>query len=175
MPSFLDDFGYLADTPAALVVIEGTYVPPIGTDPYLAELLSCLAMLPSIQESPPFPLVVNERDNQLAWMKQRERTAGEPSCLSFSHYKAASQDPMLNSMEILLHMVPLLVGFSPEAWQVITDAKILKKVGDIWVAKMRLIQLMSPEFQINNKMIDQNILKHAEAANAVAADQHGSR
>ena len=34
---------------------------------------------------------------------------------------------------------------------------------------------MSPEFQFNNKMIDQNILKHAEAANAVTADQHGSR
>ena len=62
MPSFLNDFGYLADTPAALSVIEGTYVPPAGTDPYLVELLSCLEMPPSIQASPPFPFVVNEKN-----------------------------------------------------------------------------------------------------------------
>ena len=119
-------------------------------------------MPPSIQASPPFPFVVNERDNHLVWMKQREQTAEEPSCLGFSHYKAASLEP-------------LLVGFSPEAWQVITDVEILKKAGELWVAKMRLIQLMSPEFQINNKIIGRNILKHTETANAVAADQHGSR
>jgi len=108
-------------------------------------------------------------------MKQKEKTAGEPTCLSFSHYKAASLDPMLNSVDTLLRMVPLLVGFSPEAWQVITDVEILKKAGEYRVAKMRLIQLMSPEFQINNKMIGKNILKYAKATDAVAADQHGSR
>ena len=34
---------------------------------------------------------------------------------------------------------------------------------------------MFPEFQINNKMIGRNVLRQAKAANAVAADQHGSR
>ena len=111
MSSFLDDFGYLANTPAALSVIEGTYALPVGTDPYLVELLSCLKIPPSIQASPPFPFVVNEQDNRLAWMKQREQTAGEPYCLGFSYYKVASLDPMLNSVDTLLRMVPLLVGF----------------------------------------------------------------
>ena len=82
---------------------------------------------------------------------------------------------MLNSVDTLLHLVPLLVGFSPKAWQVITDVEILNKAGELPVAMMRLIQLMSPELQINNKMISRNTLKHAKAANAVAADQHGSR
>ena len=40
---------------------------------------------------------------------------------------------------------------------------------------MRLIQLMSAEFQINNKMIGKRILAHAEEASAVSEDQHGSR
>lgn len=174
-PSFLIDIGYLADTPAALEVINGSYIPPAGTDPYMVELLACMEMPTALRESPPFPFVVNERENRLAWMKQRERTSGEPSCLSFAHYKAASQDDMLNSVDTLLRMVPLLVGFSPEAWQVVTDVEILKKAGEFRVAKMRFIQLMSPEFQINNKMIGRNILKHAEQADAVADDQHGSR
>ena len=41
---FVNDFGYLANTPAALTVIDGTYEPPAGTDPYMVELLSCLKM-----------------------------------------------------------------------------------------------------------------------------------
>ena len=35
MPSFLEDFGYLTDTPAALAVTEGIYEPPTGIYPYL--------------------------------------------------------------------------------------------------------------------------------------------
>ena len=38
-----------------------------------------------------------------------------------------------------------------------------------------LIQLMSAEFQINNEMIGRNILAHTVAADAVSADQHGSK
>ena len=115
MPSFLEDFGYLADTPAAMTLIDGSYEPPAGTDPYMVELLSCTEMPPSLRAATPFHFVVNKKENKLAWMKERERTAGEPSCLSFAHYKAASHDEMLNSVDTLLRMVPLLVGISPEA------------------------------------------------------------
>ena len=107
MPSFLEDFGYLANTPVALAVIECTYEPPAGTDPYLVELLSCMEMPPSLQAATPFHFVGNEKENKMAWMKQRERSAGEPSCLSFAHYKAASHVEMLNYVDTLLRMVPL--------------------------------------------------------------------
>ena len=70
--------------------------------------------------------MVNEQDNKLAWMKRPERTAGEPSYLGFSHFKAANQDPMLNSVDTLLRMVPFLVGFSTEAWQVNFGAHVSK-------------------------------------------------
>ena len=61
------------------------------------------------------------------------------------------------------------------AWQTITDVEILKKPGVYLVDKMRLIQLMSPEFQINNKLVGKAILDHAERGGAVSADEHGSR
>ena len=57
----------------------------------------------------------------------------------------------------------------------ITDVEILKKQGEYQVAKMQLIQLMSAEFQINNKMIGKWILANVEEALAVSDDQHGSR
>ena len=34
---------------------------------------------------------------------------------------------------------------------------------------------MSSEFQINTKMLGRNVLRHAEAANEVPVDQHGSK
>ena len=106
LPSFLEDFGYFADTPSALAVIEGTYYEsPAGTDPYLIELLSCTEMPPLIQAATPFHFVVNEKEKKMTWMKQREKTAGEPLCLSFARYKAASHNEMLNSIDTLLRMV----------------------------------------------------------------------
>ena len=136
MPSFVQDFGYLANTPATLAVIEGAYEAPAGNDPYMVELLSCMEMPSALQVATPFYFVVNERENRIAWMKQKERTASEPSCLSFAHYKAVSQDEMLNSVDTSLQMIPLLVGFSPEAWQVITDVEILTKAGELRVEKL---------------------------------------
>ena len=40
---------------------------------------------------------------------------------------------------------------------------------------MRLIMLMHPEYQINNKNIGRKVLANAEICNEVAEEQHGSR
>ena len=129
----------------------------------------------SIRERGPLDVSITPSDNKAAWQTQRESTAGEPSCLSFAHHKTASMDDELNCVDTILRTIPFLAGFSPEQWQVITDVEILKKSGAYNVDKMRLIQLMSPEFQINNKMIGKKILANAEAADTVSEDQHGSR
>ena len=48
-PSFIADFGYLDEKPAAVSFIEGTYLPPFRTDLYLVEFLECLQMSDTIQ------------------------------------------------------------------------------------------------------------------------------
>ena len=40
---------------------------------------------------------------------------------------------------------------------------------------MRHIQLMHPDFQINNKLVGKKVLANAEICNEVAKEQHGSR
>jgi len=57
-----------------------------------------------------------------------------------------------------------------QPWNISTDFEILKKAGDYRVAKMRLIQLMAPDFQINKKMIGRRILAHAEQVDEVSDD-----
>jgi hypothetical protein len=56
-------------------------------------------------------------------------------------------------MDVQMRSLPLEVGFIPDKWKQITDVEISKKYGVYHVDKMCLIQLMRPDFQINNKML----------------------
>ena len=84
-PSFVADFGYLADTAVALEVINGTFVAPDGMNTYLVELLDTMKMPDSIRAKGPLNCLVDAAENRAAWKKQREKTVGELSSLSFSH------------------------------------------------------------------------------------------
>jgi hypothetical protein len=44
MSPLVDDFGYLALGPAASAVLEGSYIPPPGTDEYARKLFDQLKM-----------------------------------------------------------------------------------------------------------------------------------
>jgi hypothetical protein len=72
-------------------------------------------------------------------------------------------------MDVRMRSLPLELGFILDEWKQITDVEILKKSG---VDKMRLIQLMRPDFQINNKMLGRRMLAHAEKYSAIEADKH---
>ena len=134
-PLFISEFGYLCEKPAAQAVLDGTYEPPDGMNPYMIELLSIMKVSPSIRAKGPLDCSITPLENRAAWMSQKERTASEPSSLSFAHHKAASLDEDLNAVDTLLRAVPLHVGFSPKAWQTITDVEILKKKGEYRVSK----------------------------------------
>ena len=84
--------------------------------------------------------------------------ASELSALSHGHYKAAIFYPTLIKYDYMMRSFPLEFGFAPSQWLSITD-----------------IQLMHPEFQINNKLVDEKVLANAEVYNEVAEEQHGSR
>ena len=56
---------------------------------------------------------VTPKGNHSAWSKQKEQISSDPDGLTFSHYKAASQDPKLNQFDATLHNLPYKYGFSP--------------------------------------------------------------
>jgi hypothetical protein len=84
-----------------------------------------------------------------AWKRQPDRIASEPHGLSFAHYKSVLKDKYLVHMDMGLRSIPLEVDFIPDDWKTIIDVEILKKAGVLNVDKMRLIQLMRSDFQIN--------------------------
>ena len=149
VPTFLADFGYDANTPAALEVINGTYVPALGTDCWMVEFFKALAMTPEIRAKGPLDVSVTPEVNWSTWKKECKQKALEPSTLSFSHYKSACLDLDLNIVDTVLHSIPLMTSISLEDWHSITNVVIFKKTDKYQVAKMGLIQLMHPVYQIN--------------------------
>ena len=53
----------------------------------------------------------------------------------------------------MVQYVLMEFAFTPISWCYITDVEIFKRAGRINIEDMRLIQLMHPEYQINNKFV----------------------
>ena len=92
-----------------------------------------------------------------------------------AHHKCYSFDPTLNDIDYMMRSVPLEFAFTPKKWCSLDDLEILKKAGRINIEEMRLIQLMHPDYQINNTNIGRKVLANTEIYNEVAEEQHGSK
>jgi hypothetical protein len=167
--------GILQEKEASNQILAGTFHVPPNVDQYTREFILALEKPASIRQAPPLDMSVTLHDHIWAWQRQSERTASKPHGLSFSHYKSVLQDKHLTRMDVRMRSLPLEVGFIPDEWKQITDVEILKKSGVYHVDKMRLIQLICPDFQINNKMLGRRMLAQAEKYGTIEADQHGSR
>ena len=74
-----------------------------------------------------------------------------------------------------MRSLPQQYGFSPILWQNITDVEILKKAGVYDIEKMRTIQLMHAEFNMNNKVLGKKSMDRAEKAGTIEREQFGGR
>ena len=175
MSPLIHDLGYLADTPEARAILDGTYIPAPETDQYAIMLLQAMKMPDNVKDHPMTNTEVTPENNARAWAKQKEAVSSEPEGLSFSHYKAGAQDTEINRFDALLRCLPYKYGFSPTHWQEITDVEILKKAGVYDIDKMRTITLMDAAYNMNNKQLGKDLLEHAENLGNLAREQYGSR
>jgi hypothetical protein len=169
------DLGLHGETSAAQAILDGTYEPSPDTDLYAVEILESLRMPQIVRSKGPVTTDLSLAEHQQGWKRQKEATVSEPTGLPFSHYKAAAQDVTLSEVDRLLRNVPYREGFSPKSWQSITDVEILKKAGVFDIEKMRTIQLMHSEFNMNNKKLGRDMMFFAEDCKVLAPEQFGSR
>jgi hypothetical protein len=126
----LEDFGYCGKNYKNIQsVLDGTYNPPPGTDPYAIEFIRELEMPETIRAKGPIDINLTEAENKQAWMCKKGGTASDGSTLSFEHYKTACLDNDLYEVDTLLRNLPLLFGFVPPSWLSITDVEILKNLA----------------------------------------------
>jgi hypothetical protein len=171
----ISEIGFLAESEEVERILDGSYVPPPGTDPFMVKLLKELRMPEATRRAAKMPATISEEDNRATWSRQRESTSASHLGLSFSHYKAATWDDPLNKFDTESRMIPYVTGMTPESWRNITDVEILKKPGVFDIEKMRTITLMDAAFNMNNKQLGRDLLANAEKNGTLAREQYGSR
>jgi hypothetical protein len=132
----LSDLGYLADTPKAQAILNGTYNPPPSVDYYARLFLRELYMPDNVRAQPMTDVDVTPQSNRSAWKKQKEPVLSDPNGLTYSHYKTGATDDEINSFDAALWGLPYRYSFSLDHWQAITDVEILKKAGVYDIGKM---------------------------------------
>jgi hypothetical protein len=170
----LDEFRYLAQGHATSAVLDGTYIPPPGTDVHAQILLLQLKMDPVVAAAPPMNVVFSIEQHMKGWRKAREFTATGLSGLTFSHFIGATYDPMLASFDATMANIPYASGYSPLCWQAGTDVMIPKSTTSLRVDKFRTLLLLDPEFNQNNKILGRSLMARAEQYSQMPDEQYGS-
>ena len=116
---------------------------------------------------------ITPEDNALAWASQKETISSQG--LHFGLTKACAQHEQINEFDAQLRTLAYKHGFSPEPWRMITDVEILKSEGVYEIEKMRTIQLLDSQFNMNNKKLGRELISHAESIGLLAEEQFGSR
>jgi hypothetical protein len=112
----VEDFGYLGIGENARAVLDGTYVPPPGTNAYAVMLLEQLKIPDSIRDDP-LPAFIETEQFIQGWRHAKEHMTMGSAFLHFGHFKAGTRDPVIADFEATMAHIPYTTGYSPQRWQ----------------------------------------------------------
>ena len=168
------DLGYLGDTAASQQILEGNYIPPVGTSQYTTEYIQQLKYDPKAHSNPPIPTLPTE-DYIQGWKKKKEFTSAGKTGWTFSHSKTCALNQHTADFEAAVAHVPYITGYTPKEWQVGVDIMIYKKANLDRVDKLRTIVLKEADANFNDGRLGRDMMNHAEKHGMIAREQYGSR
>jgi hypothetical protein len=113
---FMSRVGYLAELPGAEEIMNGTFVPDPGMDPYAVKFLSHLKMESVVRNATPVSRVISMASYQASWKKMKPNTSSSHFGPEFVHYIAGSRDIQIAEFEATMAKIPYASGYNPEAW-----------------------------------------------------------
>jgi hypothetical protein len=174
-PDFVQRVGYLAELPGAEEILNGTFVPEPGMDPYAVQFLSHLKMETAVSTQPPISKVISTQSYRDSWKKMKPNTSSSPFGPTFVHYIAGSRDQQIAEFDATMANIPYASGYSPEVWINMVDVLIPKKTTSSAIEKLRIIVLFHALFNMNNKRIGREMVANAERLNQIPWEAYGSR
>ena len=169
---FREQFGLLANTPAADDVIAGTYVPPEEMDHHLGLMLQHLQRPESVEEFDPEVTMVEVKG---ACKSMREKTSSSPHGCHFGHFVAISEDDFLCQVLASIVSIPLITGLSPARFRQVTTCFLEKKANVKRIDKMRTIWLLDSFFSLTQRIMARRTYANAEKAGLLAIEDFGGR
>lgn len=170
----VDLIGYLADTPTAQEILDGTFCPPEELDYGTAQLLHQL-IKPDQVDNKDISDYIATTDFQHFWQHSRRSTQSSPHGPNFTDYIAGSFDDQIAAVDAAILTIALRTGKAPQAWKRATDIMIPKKTSSCHVTKLRIIVLFHALFNMLNKYVGKNMIANAEKYNMIPDEAFGSR
>ena len=109
------------------------------------------------------------------WKIKREKTSSGDSNTHIGHYKAAILNNDIAQVHLDLMNLASITGHSFNRWKRLLDIMIPKKVNSFQADKLRLINLMEPDFNFFNGMVSRKFMKSIKKKGLAAKEQYGSR
>ena len=147
------DFGYMAFSPTARQVLDGTYDYPADFDPATRQLCEECARIRQCIPKNCVSTTINTEQWQHRWCTARERTSSSESGLHFGHYKAGASSETISQFHALKTTLCLRRGIALARWSRGLSVMLEKMFGCTLVSKLRAILLMEADFNSANKII----------------------
>jgi hypothetical protein len=171
---FVQRVGYLAELPGAEEILNGTFVPKPGLDPYAVQFLSHLKMEIAVSNQPPISKVISTQSYRDRWKKMKPNTSSSPFGPTFVHYIAGSRDQHIAEFDATMANILYASGYSPEVWIKMVDVLIPKKSTLSAIKKLCIIVLFHALFNMNKKRIGRAMVANAERLNQIPWEAYGS-
>ncbi|KAL7530123.1 hypothetical protein ACHAXR_007411 [Thalassiosira sp. AJA248-18] len=110
------DFGYLADTPSAEAVLNGTYKCHADTDLATKELFAEIARIRKEVPEASAKAVITPEQWKAYWKVQKEETSSSESGLHFGHYKVGARSDLISHYHAARVSVILAHGIALSRW-----------------------------------------------------------
>ena len=163
--------GFNADTETAEMILDGTFVPPEGTDGPTRIILEEISKIWHKMEGKEVDIVITREDFQFFWKRSREKTASSYSGLHFGHYKAAAHSNLLSDIHSSKLSLISQTGEAPERWARGLSVMLEKIAGIALVTKLRGILLMEADFNFHNKLIFGKIMLDLARENGMIPEE----
>ena len=89
--------------------------------------------------------------HQEGWAQVKEMTSSRLPGITFEHFKAGIQDPLIAEFEALMMSIPYETGISPRWWHQGTNVMLEKQRGNSLIDKLRAILLYEADFNQNKQ------------------------
>lgn len=147
------EFGYMASSPSAKAVLEGTYnfasVEHEGT----RELLLEASKMRQIIHQDSVDTLITQAHWASKWRTAKERTSSSVSNIHFGHYIAGSHSALISHHDAMKTTICLKHGVTLDRWKESLTCILEKEPGNCLITKMRAILLMEADFNATNKII----------------------
>ena len=179
----LQDIGYLGDSAATRDILRGKYVFPPGVSKYTKLLLSEAAAIFAVTTDDMVDAHVTSEDFVSWWSHAKEDIQSSKSGAHFGHYKAASYNKYLTSLQVAKLNLVLRTGIPLERWGHGLTVLLEKEFGSIYIDKLRAICLFEADFnwlcklifakKMMNKGKDKGIIPTEQLAKAGSQSKEG--